>query len=69
LTPLPDHPLDPLRRVERDVVARGGVVVVLLALAVLLGDAGEPIVVMGWRSSTMRPSESARSTAPDSSTK
>ena len=41
LDALADHAVDPVRRVERDVVAGGDVVGVLLALAVLLGDAGE----------------------------
>ena len=41
LDALADHPVDPVRRVVGDVVPGRDVVEVLLALAVLLGDAGE----------------------------
>ncbi len=41
LDALADHPVDPVRRVVGDVVPGRDVVGVLLALAVLLGDAGE----------------------------
>ena len=61
------HPVQPLRRVELEAGPAGHVVAVLLAPAVLLGQHRERAsTVMGWRSSAMRPVESATSTAPAS---